>query len=491
MTYTALGVYFIIYTFTTMYSTQVQVMGEHRDVILAISQTMLLSGTLMAIYPLWPLSIKKNVKELVINTWYPIAIFYMLVVFNSFFILVSDFSQLQFTMFSINIILTAILLGWRAAIIMISLGFYLGVSLYQFYFGEYNFDVTVGSPEFILLYITIIIGTIFVLFLKPKQEYIEETEQRAENLNIENICLSHGLSRQKELGRDNQELVHELDRRLETQKIESKKQALLAVGNGQIAENLKKDLDTMSNKVSHYNDKICDQEQEIARLGETSQRILNNLNHELRIPVGNVINFSEMLNESLEKKDDAALKDLSDEVYKNSTRLSTMIINMLDLAILRQDQLELQTKMGSLSELVEDRVKSCQKIYLGDKKIDIKMKLQQDILIPMDANYIRQVVDNLVINAIKFSKEGVITVTLLTGKDGKANLTIEDQGDGIPEYEALTIFDQFVMGSRHQSKAEGRGVGLALCKAAIHAHGGTITCKSDGKRGAKFTVVLG
>jgi K+-sensing histidine kinase KdpD len=56
------------------------------------------------------------------------------------------------------------------------------------------------------------------------------------------------------------------------------------------------------------------------------------VNHELRFPVGNVMNFAEMLSEGLEKYNDNQLKDLSDEVFKNSNRLSTMILNMLDLS---------------------------------------------------------------------------------------------------------------------------------------------------------------
>ena len=101
----------------------------------------------------------------------------------------------------------------------------------------------------------------------------------------------------------------------------------------------------------------------------------------------------------------------------------------------------------------------------------------------------RQVVDNLVINAIKFSSDGLISVQLLKS-NGKIEFTIKDNGIGIPREELYDIFTPFKMGSNTESKAEGRGVGLALCKAAIEAHGGAIIVESDGVNGARFRFVL-
>ena len=244
----------------------------------------------------------------------------------------------------------------------------------------------------------------------------------------------------------------------------------------------------LNEKVVHYSERISDQEKEIERLGATAQRIINNVNHELRLPVGNVMNFAEMLNDGLGKFNEQQLKSLSDEVYKNSNRLSSMIMNMLDLATLNAKKLELDKKMINLGELVEDRINNCRKIYLDDKKIDFVMKIHPEILILVDPNYMRQVVDNLVINAIKFSAEGVIRVELLK-KGGLIEFTIKDNGIGIPKEELYDVFTPFKMGSNTESKAEGRGVGLALCKAAIEAHGGTITAESSGV-GAVFRFVL-
>ena len=390
---------------------------------------MMVSGIVFAIYPIWPSKVK---KEIVVQIAWPIVIFIELIFFSSFFVMISDFGHLQFVIFIINILLAVILVGWQLGFVLTLLGFYCSIEFYKYYDNLKTIDISVGSPQFAFTYSLVLLGVIIAIFLKPKQEHQEATEAKVDTLETE--------------------------------------------------------VSDLNEKVVHYSERISDQEKEIERLGATAQRIINNVNHELRLPVGNVMNFAEMLNDGLGKFNEEQLKSLSDEVYKNSNRLSSMIMNMLDLATLNAKKLELDKKMINLGELVEDRINNCRKIYLDDKKIDFVMKIHPEILILVDPNYMRQVVDNLVINAIKFSSEGVIRVELLK-KDGLIEFTIKDNGIGIPKEELYDIFTPFKMGSNAESKAEGRGVGLALCKAAIEAHGGTITAESSGV-GAVFRFVL-
>jgi K+-sensing histidine kinase KdpD len=246
----------------------------------------------------------------------------------------------------------------------------------------------------------------------------------------------------------------------------------------------------LDEKVVHYSQRVADQALEIERLGATAQRILNNVNHELRLPVGNVMNFSEMLSEELERYNHKQLKELSDEVFKNSNRLSTMILNMLDLAMLDVKKIELDRKTVNLSELVEDRVNSCRKIYLQGKKIYFDLRIEPNIFVSIDPNYIRQTVDNLIINAITYSQSGTIKISVLKKGKNRVGLIVQDEGIGIPKSELFDIFDPFKMGKHTQSKAEGRGVGLALCKSAVEAHGGGIEVTSEDMKGAMFKVML-
>jgi len=355
--------------------------------------------------------------------------------------------MLQVALFVANMLVAALLLGWRVALPSIALGFYLGIEFYQHFFGKAGFEARFGSPEFILIYVVLVLGSVVIFLLKPKQEQQEATDAEVGTLKTEVTHLDH-------------EVV-----------------------------NLSSRVSNLNEAAIHYNERISDQEREIERLGATAQKILNNVNHELRLPVGNVMNFAEMLNEGLGKFDESQLKMLSDEVYKNSNRLSSMIMNMLDLAALNAKKLELKKKTINLGELVEDRVNNCRRIYLDNKKIDFVLEIQPELLISVDPNYMRQIVDNLVINSIKFSSEGIVNIKLLK-QENHVVFTISDNGIGIPQKDFYYIFTPFKMGSNAESKAEGRGVGLALFKVAIEAHGGISTVKSKNAKGAIFKFVI-
>ena len=162
---------------------------------------------------------------------------------------------------------------------------------------------------------------------------------------------------------------------------------------------------------------------------------------------------------------------------------------MLDFTALDVKKIELNKTMINFGELVRDRVQSCRKIYLRDKKLDFEMQIEDNIFISVDPNYMRQTVDNLVINAINFSTKGVIRISV-SRRRSAVEFMILDNGIGIPKEDLYDIFTPFKMGSNSESKAEGRGVGLALCKSAVEAHGGSISVESKNGVGAQFRFVL-
>ena len=121
LNYMHLGVYFILYTFTTMYASQAELLREGGKVILTIYQIMMVTGVVMGMYPIWPPRIKyKIIMQLAWN----VVIFYMLILFSCFFVMVSNFGQLQFAIFVLNTLIATILTGWRLGITMLLVGFY-------------------------------------------------------------------------------------------------------------------------------------------------------------------------------------------------------------------------------------------------------------------------------------------------------------------------------------------------------------------------------
>ncbi|GAB4169324.1 MAG: ATP-binding protein [Rickettsiaceae bacterium] len=441
-----LGLFIMISSFSSSSTISREVQTSYSFLLDAIHIFTFCISTVFIGYPIWSERWKEyNFMPIL---WH-VMMFLVLICFSFLAVLVSNFSAMQLIALMMNVVVVSYALTWRSALFFIASGMAITMVFYKNFLEQYQESTSSSySLEFKIIYLLLLFTGALIIFLKPKQEYIEETEHKIDDLEHENEELHESVYK---LMHENEELHH---------------------------------------KVEHYVERIADQNAEIERLGATAQRILNNVNHELRLPVGNVMNFAEMLSNNLKSYNEAQLKMLADEVFKNSNRLSTMILNMLDLATLDVKRVDLQKKNVNLSELVEDRVTNCRKIYLQGKKIDFEMTIEPDIFISVDPNYIKQTVDNLVINAINYSKEGVIKVSVLRQKN-MAVFTITDQGLGIPKEEIYDIFTPFKMGSNTQSKAEGRGVGLALCKSAIEAHGGAITVESNGIKGATFRFVLG
>jgi signal transduction histidine kinase len=429
--YTLFGVFCFISTVGTIYLTHDYNMNKHFDILLYIDQSMLVISCFFMFYLMWSPKLK---HPLFLSVVWHISLIFMLSFCSSFFLLLSNFGTVQLVIFTLNLMVLFNLSKWKNALGIIFIGFTLSLQVYRQYSGAETIELTLGHSYVDFIYIILLVVTALITFLKPKQEYQEATEAKVGTLETE------------------------------------------------VAD--------LNERVVYYSERISDQGKEIERLGTTAQKILNNVNHELRLPVGNVMNFAEMLNNGLDKFDKKQLKLLSDEVYKNSNRLSSMIMNMLDLTTLEAKKIELSKSMINFGELVRDRVQICRKMYLGDKKIDFEMRIEGNMFVNIDPNYIRQTVDNLVINAINFSTEGVIRISALR-KENFVEFVIEDEGIGIPKEELYDIFTPFKMGSNTQSKAEGRGVGLALCKAAIEAHGGYITAESKSCKGARFRFRIG
>jgi Na+/proline symporter/signal transduction histidine kinase len=514
--YSLFGFFCIISVFSTMYSIPKNIQLEHKQILEFIYHTVLVASSILITFPIWPLTFK---QEAFISIAWNIMLPYILVFAPTLLIIVSDFGQFQLMIFLLNIIIIAFMLRWQVAISMVCITVFLSVQFYKWYMGVSDLGPAISlGLQFKIMYVLLLVSSILIAFLKPKQEYVEATEQKADALEGEKAILDHkvvnldtqvktlevqkarltgdvtALGLQVGAAKDEKaKLIHEVTNLgAHVTGLEDEKARLTGRVKDLSAEvtDLASQVGDLNEQVTHYTEQIADKDKEIDRLGQTSQRILNNVNHELRLPIGNVVNFSEMLQGTLGRLENNKLvKELAKEVYDNSNRVSTMILNMLDLATLAVKKVDLEKTMVNFSELVLERVRRCQKIYLNGKNIEFKLDIEPEILISVDPNYMRQTVDNLVINSINFSKQRPITISVVK-KDGSVIFTITDQGVGIPEGEQFSIFTPFIMGSNTESKTQGRGVGLALCKSAVEAYGGSIKAESDGECGAKLQFTL-
>ena len=273
-----------------------------------------------------------------------------------------------------------------------------------------------------------------------------------------------------------------------------------------LSEELKrraKELETANKQLSLSNEqlKIRDKAQ---------QEFINVAAHELRTPIQPIISLSDVL---LHKTRDSEIRPLIDTILRNARRLQRLSQDILDITKIESGLLKLNKERFDLKEVIFNTVddytnhiknsnKNIRLVYGFDKKEDTKQGvkegqqqeqiqnqlLTQDndtIIVEADKVRITQVIDNLLSNALKFTEDGIISVSIET-KDSQAIVSVKDNGQGIDPSILPKLFTKFAT-----SSSGGIGLGLYISKSIVEAHSGRMWAdnNSDGK-GATFAFTL-
>ncbi|OJF13995.1 ATP-binding protein [Couchioplanes caeruleus] len=210
--------------------------------------------------------------------------------------------------------------------------------------------------------------------------------------------------------------------------------------------------------------------------------------HELRTPLTSIGAYIELIAEAPELGPD--LRGLAEVVDRNSRLLRELVDQLLDLAALDGGHLSLLSGRVDLTELVGDAADAARK-PAAERRITIDTNLAPESVVIGDLRRLRQVVDNLLDNAVKFSHDDSVVTVQLTGDDEAVVLRVTDTGIGLPSEDRPTLFRRLYRGDnvRH-SGIPGNGLGLALCRAVVEHHQGTITLSPEYPSGTAVTVRL-
>jgi signal transduction histidine kinase len=235
---------------------------------------------------------------------------------------------------------------------------------------------------------------------------------------------------------------------------------------------------------------IEDKGRQIEAANRHKSEFLANMSHELRTPLNAIIGFSEvLLDPSLKVTEEEQSQFLTD-VLSSGKHLLNLINEILDLSKIEAGRMELQIEPALLSDVL-DAVQSTIRPLAGKKGIDLRFESDSDIdAFPMDGARIKQVLLNLVGNAVKFTPEGGRVWVRADAVNGAVRVEVGDTGPGIPSQQHDQIFLEFQQAGTEAGKPEGTGLGLALAKKFVEMHGGKVWLESEVGKGSRFFFML-
>jgi signal transduction histidine kinase len=231
--------------------------------------------------------------------------------------------------------------------------------------------------------------------------------------------------------------------------------------------------------------------QDLLELNEIKNKILGVVAHDLRNPITVISSYIRIMRRGMLGEINEEQKNALDMIQKTCENMTNMVNELIDISVIESGRLELKADDVDLNQFLKECHSSNQILSL-EKKIALKFMHDPDLpTVFWDPNRIKQVINNLITNAIKFSHpETTITIrTCIKGKD--VEISVQDQGQGIPEKEIGYIFTDFGKTSVKPTAGEkSTGLGLAISKRNVEAHGGRIWVESRAGEGSTFYFTL-
>lgn len=222
---------------------------------------------------------------------------------------------------------------------------------------------------------------------------------------------------------------------------------------------------------------------------ELRSTLLRAISHDLRTPLTGISGYAELLLKNSSKITDNKKQEIYTDIYDDSIWLLNLVENLLSITRFDRNEITLKKESESVSDVISEALS-----HLGRKKDDfiIKTKIEDETLCAkMDGKLISQVIFNLVDNAMKYSPCNTTVTVGAKAVTDYIEISVEDEGNGIKDEDKEKIFDMFY--TVNNSITDGRrglGLGLALCKAVVEAHGGEIEIKDNSPKGTIFSFKL-
>lgn len=238
---------------------------------------------------------------------------------------------------------------------------------------------------------------------------------------------------------------------------------------------------------SNLEKRIQNTRDEFAELDRLKSNFVAITSHELRTPLGLILGHATFLKEMIGEEH----REPMEVIIRNATRLKEIIESLTEVDNYEAGVARIRQRLISVPSIAEDVVSSFQDMA-ASKNITLQADVcKQDLPVEADANKIVVALSNLVRNAITFTNEGGHVLVKVESVPGHAQVSVSDDGIGIPAKDLSKVFERFFQVESHLTRRNtGMGLGLSVAKTMIELHGGRIWAESVEGKGSTFTFLL-
>ena len=252
------------------------------------------------------------------------------------------------------------------------------------------------------------------------------------------------------------------------------------------------DFTQLNNELANARREIEKKNAELERLNKIKDQFVGMAAHDLRNPLGAIYSLSQMLleDESADRLSEEQ-KGFINDIRESSEFTLHLVEDLLEVNRIEQGQLNLSIEEVNPEQILWQNVRSLEKLA-HKKNIKLQVNAGGDIpRVELDPNKFKQVLNNLISNAIKYSyPESTVHVTMESG-EGNIKISVLDEGQGISEEEKSRLFEPFATTSAKATGGEkSTGLGLTITKKIVEGHNGCIEVDSEVDKGSRFTVTL-
>ena len=232
--------------------------------------------------------------------------------------------------------------------------------------------------------------------------------------------------------------------------------------------------------------KLIDAKEKAETADRLKSAFLANMSHEIRTPLNAIVGFSDLLKD-LDAFSPEEVKQFVETININCTLLLALINDILDLSRIESGTMDFKFGAFNLAFIMQEVHESQRLSMPRDVELRIEIPEGEDKLVITDSVRLKQVVNNLINNAKKFTVTGSITFGYVTNREGYTTIFVEDTGSGISEDAQKHIFERFY---KEDSFTQGAGLGLSICQTIVDRLHGSISVSSELGKGTRFEVVI-